>query len=104
MFVDKNFRIRGYQKVDYELKPVEPLEKEHSIIDQDDDNELYENLFLEGNYLEYKPSNKVRNKKEMTLAEIYEEFFDVIDADNEEFKEFILKDRRRNGLKSENLL
>ena len=40
----------------------------------------------------------------MSLSEIYEEFWELIDERNEEFREFIIKDERRNNLKSEDLL
>lgn len=112
-FIDKQFKVRGYQKVDFELarnkgRKIDNFNKS--------DDELFENLILEGNYLEYKPK-KVKNKhmnsepgktisnegKEMTLKEIYEEFWEFIDDDNPEFKEFIIKDKkRRQGLKSNN--
>ena len=61
LFIDNNFAIRGYQKVDYEL------------IDKKDE------------------------EKEMTLEEIYEEFWELIDDDNPDFKHLIVKDLRRNA-------
>ena len=105
-FVDKNFTVRGYQKVDFEFaydvlkkknpEMIEDLEKEHDFIDS---------LILEENYVEYLPKNREQpmkkkdsatNSKKMTLCEIYEEFWEYIDQDNEEFKEFIQKDPRRH--------
>jgi hypothetical protein len=104
LFLDKDFKIRGYQKVDYELNPEVSKNKEKSDKKAknttDNDKELFENLILDGNYLEYKPPAK--NK--MSLAEIYEEFWELIDNRNEEFQEFIIKDKRREGLKSEDFL
>jgi hypothetical protein len=117
-FVDKQFKVRGYQKVDFELKPKIINNKETDEKKEDKikkrDNELFKNLILEGNYLEYNPKkrkNLILNnkngkispmeKKEMSLEEIYEEFWEFIDDNNYEFKELILKDRiRRKALKN----
>jgi hypothetical protein len=104
-FVDKNFTVRGYQKVDFEFaydvfknnnpEMLEGLEKEQ---------DFYNNLILEENYVKYIPnmihttnanySSKSSDKK-MTLADIYDEFWEYIDGDNQEFKDFIKKDPRR---------
>jgi hypothetical protein len=102
-FIDKNFVVRGYQKVDFEFaydvlkkknpKAIERLEKE---------NKFYDSLILEGNYVEFNPNkeeksntNKKIKSKMMTLEDIYEEFWEYIDDSNEEFKVFIEKDSRR---------
>ena len=104
IFIDKNFKIRGYQKVDFELSPVkkEKMQKSEKDIKKiiNNDKDLFDNLILDGNYLEYIPPDK--NK--MSLAEIYEEFWDLIDDQNEEFHSFIIKDKRREKLKSKDLL
>ncbi len=109
-FVDKNFQVRGYQRVDFEF---ESKEKEEKILnlnhDEQEENKLFENLILEGNYLEYKPRETINKnkkfldnevitskKKEMTLEEIYNEFWEFIDKNNERFRDFIEKDLRRN--------
>jgi hypothetical protein len=74
VFIDRNFSIRGYQKVDFELsnkrhKNVKSLTNSYSI------------------------------KQDMTLEEIYNEFWEYIDDDNETFRELIIKDKkRRNAL------
>ena len=111
-FVDKNYQVRGYQRVDFEFSNKLDSEKssEFSNIKQDD-NELFENLVLEGNYVEYKPKkteskkNKyVKNqdisshKKEMTIKEIYNEFWELIDDTNDKFKEYIKNDLRRSQI------
>ena len=45
-----------------------------------------------------KPVKSVRNKpKEMTLEEIYEEFWEFISDDNPEFKELVIKDKKRRS-------
>jgi len=116
IFLDKNFKIRGYQKVDFEIKLRNNHEENDSLKDSitiiNDDGELYRNLLVDGNYLEFqgvklhnitdKKSKIDKNilKKEMiTLQDIYEEFWDFIDHDNPKFEKFILKDKRRINLK-----
>lgn len=97
-FVDKNFAVRGYQKVDFEFEKKESNEKKALR----DDKDLFENLILEGNYLEYNPklksddkANQPSKNKKRNLLEIYNEFWEFIDKNNELFQEFIKKDRRR---------
>ncbi len=102
MFIDKDFKIRGYQKVDFELK----TDKDMSAPKNSEDD-LFDNLIMEGNYLEWKPKKSYINEPrepEMTLKDIYDEFWDLIDDDNEEFKEFIVRDNRRKKLKSKHTL
>jgi len=108
MFIDKNFKVRGYQKVDYEFGPKKKgnesnLAKKIAKT-KESDKELFENLILEKNYVEYKPKKQLKKLKEMTLKEIYDEFWELINDDNEEFMEFIKKDNRRRKLKTENPL
>ncbi len=113
-FVDKQFRVRGYQKVDFELLKKNTDGKIKNKLDHKD-NQLFENLILEGNYLEHNPKqikrpisekkekgeNVPKMKKEMSLEEIYEEFWEFIEEDNYEFQELIIKDTtRRNALKN----
>jgi len=102
VFIDRDFKVRGYQKVDYEL----PKNKETSSSQKSDDD-LFDNLIMEGNYLEWKPklSNVMKTKEpEMTLKDIYDEFWELIEENNEEFREFIVNDKRRENLKTENFL
>jgi len=104
MFVDKNFHVRGYQKVDLEI------EINHNDENKTDED-LFENLFLDGNYLEYRPKNLQKHKnpaptsnnamnsgKKMSDKEIYEEFWEFIDDNNMDFQEFITKDKRRKKM------
>ncbi len=115
VFIDKQFKVRGYQKVDLDLALNKNKESNIDNFNKKDD-ELFENLILEGNYLEYNPK-KVKKihinsepekivsneEKVMTLKEIYEEFWEFIDDDNPEFKEYIIKDKkRRQGVKRRN--
>ncbi len=109
-YVDKNYQVRGYQKVDFEFEnTVHQEEVLDSNNTKQDDSELIENLILEGNYVEYNPlktkikiGNNIKNKeitsqkKKMTLKEIYDEFWELIDDNNEEFKVFLRNDLRRN--------
>ena len=104
-FVDKNFMVRGYQKVDFEFA-YDVLKKNNPEVleDLEQEHDFYKNLILEENYVEYIPNmedttnkknNSQSNEKKMTLADIYEEFQEYIDDDNQEFKEFIEKDPHR---------
>ncbi|MFX1259879.1 MAG: hypothetical protein ACFFAN_18675 [Promethearchaeota archaeon] len=103
-FVDKQFNVRGYQKVDFEL--TSNKNKDGNC--EEGDNLLFKNLTLEGNYLEYNPKKKLnrieysKNAKQifekkviMHLEQIYEEFWEFIEDDNYIFREFILKDKKR---------
>ena len=45
-----------------------------------------------------KEEKKAPRKKEMTLEEIYDEFWEFIDDNNQEFREFILNDPRRGKI------
>ena len=108
-FVDKNYMVRGYQRVDFEFEKTYSSEKKlHTKDSKVEDNELFENLTLEGNFLEYHPSQKLNNPvktnqknqltsddKKLTLKEIYNEFWEFIDEDNSLFQKFIKNDVRR---------
>ena len=130
-FVDKNFAIRGYQKVDFELA-FDLLQKKNAKKPCED---FHKQLLIDGNYVEFtpldlgklkkmkkeklfikeeilsNPLNKAIESKEknkpaksgsyMSLEEIYNEFWELIDDNNVEFKQFIELDERRkkiNGL------
>ncbi|MFX1311627.1 MAG: hypothetical protein ACFFHD_03305, partial [Promethearchaeota archaeon] len=41
-----------------------------------------------------------RDKKKMTLKEIYEEFWEFIDEKNNDFHEFIINDKRRKKIQN----
>jgi len=118
-FVDKHFKVRGYQRVDFEFE-IQNKNKEKTISSKfkETEEDLFEDLILEGNFVEYKPKKRLNYnkkqkgielmnsqkqsiqknkhklilKKEMTLKEIYEEFRDFIDVDNEKFATFIEND------------
>ena len=77
----------------------------------ENDDGLLENLIFEGNYVEFNPNRKInrnsrpppndteKNAGKRSLKEVYDEFWDVINDNNVEFKEFIEKDKRRVKLK-----
>lgn len=113
LFIDKNFSIRGYQKVDFQLNPGEikkdkklkPSYKEHFINSLDlyqsnSDNNCSEDLTKI--HKSEKRTNKFEenfNKKNnMTLEEIYDEFWEFIDDNNEVFQRFIIADKKRRML------
>ncbi len=110
-FVDKNFMVRGYQRVDFEFEKTKTEHKQKPKNHIKDDKELFENLILEGNYLEYNPKgNKGNNKKSQkqkiqnkssknfkSIQELYDEFWEFIDDDNAQFQEFIKRDVRRKN-------
>jgi hypothetical protein len=140
-FIDKNYNIRGYQKVDFEFTPrSENIPKRHrKSRNIKSDTELFEHLFCEGNYVKYyperlkrKPQSELRDQdvmqknqpqkeeigsqkpdpvpqpvpkepvspfakyKERSMEEIYEDFWEFIDDENEAFQKFIIHDPRRN--------
>jgi hypothetical protein len=140
-FIDKNYNIRGYQKVDFEFTPrSENIPKRHRKSRHiKSDMELFKHLICEGNYLEYYPErftknqqSKMRNQevlkknqphkqevgpqepdpvpqpipkepvspfdkyRERSLEEIYEDFWEFINDENEAFQKFIINDHRRN--------
>ncbi|MFW9970192.1 MAG: hypothetical protein ACFFDF_08330 [Candidatus Odinarchaeota archaeon] len=111
-FVDKNFQVRGYQRVDFEIDNNSFQNMDSILTNQkQDESELFENLILEGNYLEYTPCQSKNNEKKfqknniikerkMNLQEIYNEFWEFIDADNEKFRDLIIKDLRRSQTSS----
>jgi len=109
LFLDKNFAIRGYQKVDFQLnqdqndKQDQFYSKNHFVNSLD----LYNSNVLDKNKSKTIPRKpdiykdkkfidiKTRLKSKMTLKEIYDEFWEFIDENNETFRKFILKDKRR---------
>jgi hypothetical protein len=111
-FVDKNFIVRGYQKVDFEFETKKSIKpKADANLFNENDDEFFENLIIEGNYVEFNPKRKnnrnsrpppndtEKNARKRSLKDIYDEFWEVIDDNNVEFKEFISKDKRRQKLK-----
>ena len=54
-FVDKNFMIRGYQKVDFEY--ASELIKPQKLAHKNNEKEFFEYIIIEENYLAYKPKD-----------------------------------------------
>ncbi len=114
LFLDKNFSIRGYQKVDFQLdkgeikkdKRLKPSYEDHFVNSLD----LYQSIKSENKAsknISEKPNYKKRttnfeenfNKKNnMPLQEIYEEFWEFINDKNEIFQNFIINDKKRRTL------
>jgi len=112
-FVDKNKMVRGYQRVDFEFEKTKSEEKRlQNNENKANDDELFTNLILEGNYLEYKPNQKKNSgkksknqeiqlkseKKNKPIKELYDEFWEFIDEDNEIFQDYIKNDNRRTKI------
>ncbi len=110
VFVDKNFQIRGYQKVDLELNQENSIMLRNGVKafnqKENENCNLFEKITLDGNNVKYDPLNRVKSNediglkqetknKKMTLKEIYEEFWEFIEEDNSEFQKFIINDIRR---------
>jgi hypothetical protein len=114
LFLDKNFSIRGYQKVDFQLDPGE-IKKDKRLKPSYEDHfvnslDLYQSIKSENKAsknISEKPNYKKRttnfeenfNKKNnMPLQEIYEEFWEFINDKNEIFQKFIINDKKRRTL------
>ncbi|MFW9882025.1 MAG: hypothetical protein ACFFG0_53860 [Candidatus Thorarchaeota archaeon] len=111
-FMDNNFQIRGYQKVDLELNQENSKKMSNGVkafnVTEKKNNDLFEKLILDGDKIKYNSLNGgkpielrdpkqevVLKKKKMSSKEIYEEFWEFIDENNEKFHEFIINDSRR---------
>jgi hypothetical protein len=79
--LDKNFKVRGYQKIDYEVRFLENAPRSEREIE---------------------PARESRGEEDepnrLSDAEIYEEFWEFIDDDHPDFQAFIQDDHRRNDL------
>ncbi|MFX1389415.1 MAG: hypothetical protein ACFE9Z_05045 [Promethearchaeota archaeon] len=113
-FVDSNFKIRGYQKVDLELNHVNSEKLRNGVkafknLNKKNDN-LFDNLILDADSVKFisintkeitkkheLPEELIAKRKKMTSKEIYEEFWEFIDDNNENFHDFIVNDNRRQG-------
>ncbi|MEJ2295373.1 MAG: hypothetical protein P8Y23_11495, partial [Candidatus Lokiarchaeota archaeon] len=90
IFIDKSYRIRGFQRVDYEL-----------CDQQDSDNLSGKNneKFHESSGMDLQS-----HQREMSLKEIYDEFWEYISEDNKDFEDFISGDiRRKKNLKEKQI-
>jgi len=111
-FMDNQFQIRGYQKVDLELNQENSKKLRNGVKAfkqfENQSEDLFEKLIIDDDIVKYQPLNRneikertnstperISKRKKMTLKEIYEEFWEFIDEENEFFHEFIIKDNRR---------
>ncbi len=111
-FMDNQFQIRGYQKVDLELNQENSNKLRNGVKafkqNENQSKDLFEQLIIDDDIVKYQPLNRnkikertnstperISKRKKMTLKEIYEEFWEFIDDENEFFHEFIIKDNRR---------
>ncbi|MBY9008950.1 MAG: hypothetical protein KGD74_03680, partial [Candidatus Lokiarchaeota archaeon] len=53
----------------------------------------------DNNGMKQRPNENKKHKNKRSLKEIYDEFWEFIDDNNSDFKEFISKDKRRLKLK-----
>ena len=111
-FVDKNFIVRGYQKVDFEFEPQKLIEPKADVkLFNENDEEFFDNLIIEGDFVQYIPKRKINrdshpfpkitkiNTGKRSIRDVYDEFWEFIDDKNKNFQEFIEKDKRRVKLK-----
>ena len=67
-FMDNNFQIRGYQKVDLELNNANATKLRNGVkafnLNENKKNDLFEQLIIEGDSIKYKGIKKNDNKKE----------------------------------------
>ena len=114
LFIDKNFKIRGYQKVDFQLDSERDKKKKNLSYNYKENFvnslELYESSVSKDNSAKNmlkKPNNKkeakiieesFNRKNNRTLQDIYEEFWEHINDNNEIFQKFIVKDKKRRAL------
>ncbi len=107
VFVDKNLQIRGYQKVDFELNNENSKKLRNGVKAFNQSEKEGKELISADRTLHPKSSNHIRNEedrelaqkiilKKKTLKDIYEEFWEFIEVDNKEFREFLLCDKRRD--------
>lgn len=107
-FVDKNYQIRGYQRVDFEFKQKKSLAKKEyeknpiTELAEEEERKLkkdidFKNLILKMNEVIFNPESddKELKKIKQTLKTIYEDFWDFIPNDNGVFEKFIENDKRR---------
>ncbi len=112
VFIDNNFQVRGYQKVDLELNDENSKNLRNGVKAYNQNEKFnqpaFESLILDDKNVKHIPLNSKNDKKNdtlvkqikqqkknMTSKEIYEEFWEFIDEDNEIFLEYIMKDNRR---------
>lgn len=106
-FVDKNYQVRGYQRIDFEVhkdKIKKNTKNNLGINETHKKNERkiekkidFKQFNLNKNELTYYPKSLKNTNPESksSLKNIYEDFWEYIPNDNKKFKEYINKDKRR---------
>ncbi len=112
LFIDKNLRIRGYQKVDLELNKENSIKLRNGVMaysKNDSESKTPFKVLINDNSI-FKTITKIRTKdqavgnitqegtsksKIKSLKELYEEFWEFIDEKNKIFHDFITNDKRR---------
>jgi hypothetical protein len=120
-FIDNNFKVRGYQKVDLELNQGNSKKLRNGVKAYKErenmDEKLFKEIILDGNTIKFqslyngksmerKSFQQIKSDKgkKMTLKEIYEEFWEFIEKKNQLFHDFIINDdRRQNSSMNSNL-
>lgn len=114
VFVDKNLQIRGYQKVDFELNQENSKKLRNGVKafkqNEEECGDAFKNVIPDDKALEEQTTNYGKTKdsehlkqdviiknKNMSLKDIYEEFWEFIDEKNGTFCEFIIYDERRKS-------
>jgi hypothetical protein len=63
-FIDKQFKVRGYQRVDFEFDRPETQQKESSFKHKEkNDSKILKDIIMEGNIIEYNPQNSSVSQK-----------------------------------------
>lgn len=113
IFIDKNYAVRGYQKVDFQIGSnfKEPKKLHEHQLKNNKNSVSEKSQFLYDSHesrslvkgaMPNQVKKEERTKGKMTLKNVYEEFREFIDDDNEEFMEFISKDKKRKTLLKSN--
>ncbi|MFX1498563.1 MAG: hypothetical protein ACFFBH_13635 [Promethearchaeota archaeon] len=89
-FIDKNYSVRGYQKVDIDLK--------EQVIESKLETQKNDQEFHEVDREDLEPNAK----KILSLKEMYDEFWEFIDTDNILFADLIKNDGRRILIETRN--
>ncbi|MFO8019446.1 MAG: hypothetical protein R6U96_12510 [Promethearchaeia archaeon] len=92
-YIDKNYKVRGYQQVDFEF----PLNKNENIdkYSKGEQKVIVNSTTIMKNDRNKNSVPKNNDRKEMSLKEVYEKYWDLIEDDSKTFQKFIKKDIRR---------
>jgi hypothetical protein len=94
-FIDKNFRVRGYQKVDF-IFPVNDNKTKHNKR-KEKRNVIVNSKRIFTEKQRNKAETQDKKREEMTLEEVYEKYWHLIEDDSKTFQKFIKNDKRRKN-------